>query len=83
MKAWRSFPMKPCPWGSRKSLRIVNGQSELITPDTGILVDNGPGEELRYAQACLELLSDSDRRDAHGKGRERKGQSPISPLKTL
>ena len=40
----------------------VNGQSELITPDTGILVDNGPGEEHRYAQACLELLSDSDRR---------------------
>ena len=40
----------------------VNGQSELVTPDTGILIDNGPGEEIRYAQACLELLSDPDRR---------------------
>jgi len=40
----------------------VNGQSELVTPDTGILIDNGPSEEIRYAQACLELLSDPDRR---------------------
>jgi glycosyltransferase involved in cell wall biosynthesis len=40
----------------------VNGQSELITPETGILIDNGPGEETRYAQACFELLSDPDRR---------------------
>jgi glycosyltransferase involved in cell wall biosynthesis/GT2 family glycosyltransferase len=40
----------------------VNGQAELITPETGILIDNGPGEETRYAKACLELLSDPDRR---------------------
>jgi glycosyltransferase involved in cell wall biosynthesis/GT2 family glycosyltransferase len=40
----------------------VNGQSELITSDTGILIDNGPGEDTRYAQACLELLSDPERR---------------------
>jgi glycosyltransferase involved in cell wall biosynthesis len=40
----------------------VNGQPELITPETGILVDNGRGEEIRYAQACLELLSDPGRR---------------------
>lgn len=40
----------------------VNGQSELITPETGILIDNGPGEEARYAHACLELLSDTARR---------------------
>jgi glycosyltransferase involved in cell wall biosynthesis len=40
----------------------VNGQSELITFDTGVLIDNGRGEETRYAQACLELLSDPDRR---------------------
>ena len=39
----------------------VNGQPELITPETGILVDNGPGEETRYARACLELLSDPER----------------------
>jgi len=40
----------------------VNGQAELITPDTGVLIENGPGEETRYAQACLDLLSDPDRR---------------------
>ena len=40
----------------------VGGQSELITPETGILIDNGPGEETRYAQACLELLSDPGQR---------------------
>jgi glycosyltransferase involved in cell wall biosynthesis len=40
----------------------VNGQSELITFDTGVLIDNGSGEETRYARACLELLSDPDRR---------------------
>lgn len=40
----------------------VNGQSELITPETGILIDNGPGEETRYAKACLELISDPNRR---------------------
>jgi glycosyltransferase involved in cell wall biosynthesis/GT2 family glycosyltransferase len=40
----------------------VNGQAELITPETGILIDNGPGEVTRYAKACLELLSDPDRR---------------------
>ena len=39
----------------------VNGQPELITPETGILIDNGPDEETRYAKACLELLSDPDR----------------------
>jgi glycosyltransferase involved in cell wall biosynthesis len=40
----------------------VGGQDELITPETGILIENGPGEETRYAQACLDLLSDPDRR---------------------
>ena len=39
----------------------VGGQSELITPETGILLNNGPGEEVRYAEACLQLLSDTDR----------------------
>jgi glycosyltransferase involved in cell wall biosynthesis len=39
----------------------VGGQSELITPETGILINNGPGEEVRYAAACLQLLSDTDR----------------------
>jgi glycosyltransferase involved in cell wall biosynthesis len=41
----------------------VGGQSELITPETGILIDNGPGEELRYAQACLALLSNPGLRE--------------------
>jgi glycosyltransferase involved in cell wall biosynthesis len=40
----------------------VNGQSELITPETGILIDNGPDEEERYARACLSLLADPVRR---------------------
>lgn len=40
----------------------VNGQAELITPETGILIDNGRGEETRYAKACLDLLADPDRR---------------------
>jgi glycosyltransferase involved in cell wall biosynthesis len=40
----------------------VGGQGELITPATGILIENGPGEEARYAHACLDLLSDPDRR---------------------
>ncbi len=40
----------------------VGGQDELITPETGILIENGPGEETRYALACLDLLSDPDRR---------------------
>jgi len=40
----------------------VNGQSELITPETGVLIDKGRGEETRYAKACLELLSDPERR---------------------
>jgi glycosyltransferase involved in cell wall biosynthesis len=41
----------------------VGGQSELITRDTGMLIQNGGGEEARYAKACLELLSDPDRRE--------------------
>ena len=40
----------------------VGGQSELITPEIGILIQNGSGEESRYARACLDLLSDPDRR---------------------
>jgi glycosyltransferase involved in cell wall biosynthesis len=39
----------------------VGGQNELITPETGILIENGSGEETRYAQACLDLLSASSR----------------------
>jgi glycosyltransferase involved in cell wall biosynthesis len=40
----------------------VNGQSELITPESGVLVENGRGEEDRYARSCLELLRDPERR---------------------
>jgi glycosyltransferase involved in cell wall biosynthesis len=50
----------------------VGGQGDLITPETGILIENGPGEETRYARACLDLLSNPDRR-AHmaAAGKER------------
>jgi glycosyltransferase involved in cell wall biosynthesis len=39
----------------------VGGQNELITSETGILIENGSGEETRYAQACLDLLSTPSR----------------------
>jgi len=38
----------------------VGGQSELVTPETGILVRNGLGETARYARAALELLDDPE-----------------------
>jgi glycosyltransferase involved in cell wall biosynthesis len=40
----------------------VGGQDELITLETGILIENGRGEETRYAEACLALLADPGRR---------------------
>ncbi len=40
----------------------VGGQSELITPETGVLIQNGPREVNRYARACIDLLSDPARR---------------------
>jgi glycosyltransferase involved in cell wall biosynthesis len=39
----------------------VGGQSELVTPESGILVRNGLGETARYARATLELLEDPER----------------------
>jgi glycosyltransferase involved in cell wall biosynthesis len=45
----------------------VGGQDELITPETGILIDNGLGEETRYAQACVDLLSDPSRMEQMAK----------------
>lgn len=39
----------------------VGSQSELITPDIGILIKNGIGEVSRYANACIELLGDRER----------------------
>ena len=67
------------PWGFRKSLRMLMvNRSWRTAPNTGILVDNGPGEEIRYAQACLELLSDPDRRAHMAKGQEKEtGQVPF------
>jgi len=40
----------------------VNGQSELVDEKTGILVQNGSGEIDRYAEACMTLLNDEQRR---------------------
>jgi glycosyltransferase involved in cell wall biosynthesis len=61
----------------------VNGQSELITPDTGILIDNGPGEETRYAQSCLELLSDPDRRARMARAGKERVESNFTAEKTV
>jgi glycosyltransferase involved in cell wall biosynthesis/GT2 family glycosyltransferase len=41
----------------------IGGQSELIAPETGVLIRNGRGEIRRYARAVLELLDDSERRE--------------------
>ena len=40
----------------------VGGQDELITPEIGVLVENGFGEVTRYTRACVELLNDPERR---------------------
>lgn len=50
----------------------VGGQDELITPETGILIDNGLGEETRYAQACVDLLSDPSRMEQMAKAGRRR-----------
>jgi len=42
----------------------VGSQSELVTPDIGILIKNGIGEVYRYTNACIELLEDRDRRES-------------------
>lgn len=42
----------------------VGGQSELVTPDIGILVKTGIGEVDRFARACIELLCDHKRRES-------------------
>jgi glycosyltransferase involved in cell wall biosynthesis len=52
----------------------VGGQSELVTPDCGILIDRstGPEEAARYAEALGALITDDDRLAAMGRnGRER------------
>jgi len=50
----------------------VGGQHELITLETGILIDNGLGEETRYAQACVDLLSDPSRMEQMAKAGRRR-----------
>jgi len=42
----------------------VGGQSELVTPDCGVLIKLGPGEIPAYTQALLELLVDPAARNA-------------------
>lgn len=47
----------------------VGGQSELVTPDTGILIAPGNDERTRYVKALERLLADADARQqlaAHG-----------------
>lgn len=50
----------------------VGGQSELVTPDCGILVRRGPGEAGRYRDALLGLMQDREaltRRGQAGRAR--------------
>ena len=54
----------------------VNGQAELISDDTGILIRNGKGEIDRYAEACIALLENGDRRKTMGSA----GRARISKL---
>jgi glycosyltransferase involved in cell wall biosynthesis len=42
----------------------VGGQSELVTPDVGILIRTGIGEVDRFANACIQLLYDHQRRES-------------------
>jgi len=42
----------------------VGGQSELLTPDVGILIRTGIGEVDRFANACIQLLYDHQRRES-------------------
>jgi hypothetical protein len=44
----------------------VGGQGELITPDCGYLIEQGPDEMERYVEALFELLSNPERRRVMG-----------------
>jgi len=50
----------------------VGSQSELVTPDIGILIKNGIGEVDRYARACIEILADRERRESMSAACKRK-----------
>ena len=50
----------------------VGGQSELVTPDIGILIKTGIGEVDRFARACIELLYDHKRRESMSAASRRK-----------
>lgn len=42
----------------------VGGQSELVTPGCGVLIEPGEGQTLRYVNALATLLQDRPRREA-------------------
>jgi glycosyltransferase involved in cell wall biosynthesis len=42
----------------------VGGQSELVTPSCGVLIEPGDGQTLRYVNALAALLQDRPRREA-------------------
>lgn len=44
----------------------VGGQAELVTPETGILVEHGPHERQAYVRALETLLAEPDRRHTMG-----------------
>ena len=59
----------------------VGGQSELITPETGILIDNGPGEETRYARGLFANCSPIPTGERVWQEPGKKESDPISPLR--
>ena len=53
----------------------VGGQSELVTPDCGVLIARGPDENAeaeRYADALAELFADPERRCTMGAAGKRR-----------
>jgi glycosyltransferase involved in cell wall biosynthesis/GT2 family glycosyltransferase len=50
----------------------VGGQSELVTPDIGILIRIGIGEVERFTRACIELLDNRERRECMSAASKRK-----------
>lgn len=56
----------------------VGAVREAVDEDCGVIVEGGPGEETRLAEAILELLADPDRRRAMGEAGRKRVRSKFS-----